>query len=132
MELYEDTHKSNNGNKRKSDYEIIPNFTQYLNFHNQVLGGYQNFDGNGTGFPFEDNINNNINIDNKRRNTQKMNRNYFNAIFKNKYNIQNIQNNQEQINPFEKRKKSNSLIFKNGFNNNFYSFFVYFSFYYQY
>ena len=119
MELYEDTYKSNNLNKRKSDYEIIPNFTQYLNFHNQVLEGYQNFDNNGTGFPFEDNMNNIINIDNKRRNTQKMNRNYFNAIFNNKYNIQNIQNNQEQISPFEKRKKSNSLIFKNGFNNNF-------------
>ena len=122
MELYEDTYKSNNLNKRKSDYEIIPNFTQYLNFHNQVLEGYQNFDNNGTGFPFEDNMNNIINIDNKRRNTQKMNRNYFNAIFNNKYNIQNIQNiqnNQEQISPFEKRKKSNSLIFKNEFNNNF-------------
>ena len=122
MELYEDSHNSNNPNnpnKRKSAYEIIPNFTQYLNFHKQVLEGYQNFDHTGTSVHFEESMNNNINIDNKRRNTQKMNRNYFNAIFNNKYNIQNIQNNQEQINSFEKRKKANSLIFKKGFNNNF-------------
>ena len=119
VDIYEDSHNSNNANKRKSAYEILPNFTQYLNFHKQVLEGYQNFDTSGTGVPFEESMNNNINIDNKRRNTQKMNRNYFNAIFNNKYNIQNIQNNQEQINSFEKRKKANSLIFKKGFNNNF-------------
>ena len=104
-----------NMNKMKSDYEMSPNFSQYLNFQNQVLDGFQNFENNGsmgaqTNIPFDEYINNQINIYNRRRNTQKLNRNYFNSIFK-----QNIvRNNQEQINTFENRKKSNSQIYPKG------------------
>ena len=102
-------------NKMKSDYEMSPNFSQYLNFQNQVLDGFQNFENNGsmgarTNIPFDEYINNQINIYNRRRNTQKLNRNYFNSIFK-----QNTaRNNQEQINNFETSKRSNSQIYPKG------------------
>ena len=121
--INEDSFINKNMNKRNSAYEVSPNFSQYLNFQNQVLSGFQNFEGSGGMAPpgnlppFDEFVNNQINnIYNKRRNTQKMNRNYFNSIFK-KNGTQN--NNQEQINNFENRKKSNSLIHPKGYHINY-------------
>ncbi len=120
-EINDDNCFSNNynRNKRNSDYEVSPNFSQYLNFQNQVLNGFHNFkNGNiGTGngnILFDEFVNNQINIYNRRRNTQKLNRNFINSYFKqNMTQTQNNQSNQEQFNNFENfenRKKSNSGI----------------------
>ena len=132
MEVNDDNRFSNysnnfNMNQRNSDYEVTPNFSQYINFQNQVLNGFHNFEGGGnmgTGnnnMPFDEFVNNQINIYNRRRNTQKLKRNYFNSIFKqNKTQTQNNPNNQELFNNFENRKKSNNEIYPNG-NNIFYN-----------
>jgi hypothetical protein len=106
---------------KRNSYEVSPNFSQYLTFQNQVLSGFQNFEGSGGMGPpgnipsFDEFVNNQINnIYNKRRNTQKMNRNYFNSIFK-----KNGTQNQELINNFENRKKSNSQIYPKGYQINY-------------
>ena len=117
VEINEESQHSANCLKRKSAIDVLPNLSQYLQFQNQVLEGGPNFDNTngGTGVNFDEFVNNYINSDNRRRNTQKINRNYFNAFFDEKKN--NQKNNQEQINNFENRKKSNSLIFFKGYNN---------------
>ena len=117
VEINEESQHSANCLKRKSAIDVLPNLTQYLQFQNQVLEGGPNFENTngGTGVNFDEFVNNYINSDNRRRNTQKINRNYFNAFFNEKKN--NQKNNQEQINNFENRKKSNSLIFFKGYNN---------------
>lgn len=128
IEINKDNCYSNNFNmnKRNSDNEVLPNFSQYLNYQNQVLNGFQNFEngGNiGTGsnnIPFDEFVNNQINIDNRRRNTEKLNRNFINSIFEQNINQTQI-NNQEQFNNFENfenRNKSNSEV--NQFDNNFF------------
>jgi hypothetical protein len=118
--INEDSFIKRNMSKRNS-YEVSPNFSQYLTFQNQVLSGFQNFEGSGGMGPpgnipsFDEFVNNQINnIYNKRRNTQKMNRNYFNSIFK-----KNGTQNQELINNFENRKKSNSQIYPKGYQINY-------------
>ena len=128
MEINDDNCFSNNFsmNKRNSDYEVSPNFSQYLNFQNQVLNGFHNFkNGNiGTGngnILFDEFVNNQINIYNRRRNTQKLNRNFINSILnQNMAQNQNNQSNQEQFNNFENfenRKKSNSGVYPKGYQN---------------
>ena len=84
MEINEDNCYSNNFNvnKRNSDYEVSPNFSQYLNFKNQVLDGFHNFKngnmgGGNNNIIFDEFVNNQINIYNRRRNKQKLNRNYL-------------------------------------------------------
>ena len=127
IEINKDNCYSNNFNmnKRNSDNEVLPNFSQYLNYQNQVLNGFQNFEngGNiGTGsnnIPFDEFVNNQINIDNRRRNTQKLNRNFINSIFEQNINQTQI-NNQEQFNNFENfenRNKSNSEVYPKGYQN---------------
>ena len=118
MEINEESQNSANCIKRKSMIDV-PNFSQYIHFHNEVLEGgpnYENSEG-GNEKNFDEFVNNYLNADNKRRNTQKLNRNYFNAIFNKKI---EQDKNQEQINNFENRKKSNSIVFFKG-NNNIYN-----------
>ena len=123
MDINNDNYFSNNYNmnKRNSDNEVSPNFSQYLNFQNQVLNGFHNFENGNMGtrnnnIPFDEFINDQININNKRRNTQKLNRNFINSIF-----VQNINktqiSNQEQFNNFENGKKSNSEVYLKGYQN---------------
>ena len=108
----------NNANcfKRKSMIDVVPNFSQYMQFQNQVLEGSPNFDNSegGKDVNFDEFVINHLNAENKRRNTQKLNRNYINEIFNKK--IENGKE-QEQINNFEKRKKSNSIVYYKGYNN---------------
>ena len=118
--------ESHNSLKRKS---LPTNLSQCLNSENQGFRGTSNL---GIAFPYEEFTNNNLNYDMRRRNTQKLNRNYINSFFKNKNNnninnnnINNVNinnnNDKESLNNFENRKKSKSLYFKDNtynFNNN--------------
>ena len=112
MEINDDSLNSANFMKMKSEYDVIPDLSQY----------FENANG-GNNFPFDEITNSNYIPFNKRRNTQKINRNYFNSIFNNNINNNNNQNNsnnQEQLNNnFEKRKKANSLVYPKGYNNNY-------------
>jgi hypothetical protein len=118
VEINDDNQNNTNLIKRKSAINGTPNFSNYFNFQNQVLENNPNLENNigGNGLNYDEFINENLNYDNRRRNTQKMNRNYFNAFFNDKF---NQKNNQEQLNNFESRRKSNSLIYFKGYNNNF-------------
>ena len=127
MEMNNDNYYSNNYNmnKRNSDNEVSPNFFQYLNFQNRVLNGFNNFENGGNmgtrnnNIPFDEFANSQINIYNRRRNTQKLNRNFINSIFEQNINKAQI-NNQEQFNNFqnfENRKKSNSEVYLKGYQN---------------
>ena len=108
--------EDNRNIRTKSAIEVMPNISQYLNFQNPFFEVNQNLENTckGNGVNFDEFMNNQLNAESKRRNTQKLNRNYFNAYFNEKF---NKKNNQEQINNFESRKKSNSLIYPKGFNN---------------
>ena len=124
-----ESQNSNNIMNRRSMPTHLP---QYLNTKNQRLGSISNI---GISYPFEEISNNNINNDIRRRNTQKLNRNYINTFFKsnNNSNINNniINNNNnsnnniintsssnininniDSLNANENRKKSRSLYFK--------------------
>ena len=118
VEINEDNPNNTNFIKRKSAINDTPNFSNYLIFQNQGLDNGPNLENNagGNGLNFDEFINDNLNFDNKRRNTQKMNRNTFNIFFNDKF---NQINNQEQINNFENRRKSNSLIYSKGYHNNY-------------
>ena len=116
MEINDEGQNNANCFKRKSMIDVVPNFSQYMQFQNQVLEGSPNFDNSegGKDVNFDEFVINHLNAENKRRNTQKLNRNYINEIFNKK--IENGKE-QEQINNFEKRKKSNSLVYYKGYNN---------------
>ena len=116
MEINDEGQNNANCFKRKSMIDVVPNFSQYMQFQNQVLEGSPNFDNSegGKDVNFDEFVINHLNAENKRRNTQKLNRNYINEIFNKK--IENGKE-QEQINNFEKRKKSNSIVYYKGYNN---------------
>ena len=118
VEINEENQNNTNLIKRKSTINGTPNFPNYLIFQNQGLETSPNLENNvgGNRLNYDEFINENLNFDSKRRNTQKINRNNFNIFFNDKF---NQMNNQEQINNFEKRSKSNSLIYYKGYHNNF-------------
>ena len=118
VEINEENQNNTNLIKRKSTINGTPNFPNYLIFQNQGLETSPNLENNvgRNGLNYDEFINENLNFDSKRRNTQKINRNNFNIFFNDKF---NQMNNQEQINNFEKRRKSNSLIYYKGYHNNF-------------
>lgn len=118
VEINEENQNNTNLIKRKSTINGTPNFPNYLIFQNQGLETSPNLENNvgRNGLNYDEFINENLNLDSKRRNTQKINRNNFNIFFNDKF---NQMNNQEQINNFEKRRKSNSLIYYKGYHNNF-------------
>ena len=118
VEINEDNQNNTNLIKRKSAINGTPNFPNYLIFQNQRFETSPNLENNvgGNGLNYDEFINENLNFDNKRRNTQKINRNNFNIFFNDKF---NHINNQEHINNIENRRKSNSLIYYKGYHNNF-------------
>ena len=118
VEINEDNQNNTNFIKRKSAINGTPNFPNYLIFQNQRFETSPNLENNvgGNGLNYDEFINENLNFDNKRRNTQKINRNNFNIFFNDKF---NHINNQEHINNIENRRKSNSLIYYKGYHNNF-------------
>ena len=73
-----ESQNSNNIMNRRSMPTHLP---QYLNSKNQRLGSIPNI---GISYPFEEISNNNLNNDIRRRNTQKLNRNYINTFFNKK------------------------------------------------
>jgi hypothetical protein len=117
LEINEESQNNANYIQVKSSIDVVPNFSGYPNIQNQVLEGSLNINNTNRGNLYDEFVSNYLAADTRRRNTQKINRNYFNSFFKDK-NIN--QNNQEQINNFENRRKSNSIYLK-GYNNNYHN-----------